>query len=117
CAPMYPTIAILLCTLAAFRQFHQACPRFSIQAQCRTLCYVHDFLAAYDIYLEIIHHVNQHLQAVLKQDTPNWCLLNSCPACFYKLQDEPPLDFDWLICIDGNNSLKKWDSSIYGNIA
>ncbi|KAG1764380.1 hypothetical protein EV702DRAFT_1205043 [Suillus placidus] len=55
--------------------------------------------------------------AALKQDTPNWCLLNLCPACFYKLQDELPLDFDWLVCIDGNNSLKRWDSSIYGNIA
>ncbi|KAG1900180.1 uncharacterized protein F5891DRAFT_1128625 [Suillus fuscotomentosus] len=124
---MYPTIAISLRTLAAFRQCHRACPRFSIQAQCRTLCFLHDipyrpylntqFSAAYDIYLEIIHHVDQRLKAALKHDTPNWRLLNSCPACFYKLQDEPTLDFNWLVCVDGNNSLKRWDSSIYGNTA
>ncbi|KAG1739229.1 hypothetical protein EDD22DRAFT_982290 [Suillus occidentalis] len=124
---MYPTIAISLRTLAAFQQSHRACPRFGIQAQCRTLCFVHDmpyrpylntqFSAAYDIYLEIIYRVDQRLQVELKCDTPDWRLLNSCPACFYKLQDEPTLDFDWLVCVDGNNSLKRWDSSIYGNTA
>lgn len=75
------------------------------------------FLATYDMYLEIIYRVDQCLQVVLKHNTPDWHLLNSYPACFYKLQDEPTLDFDWLVCIDGNNSLKRWDSSIYGNTA
>ena len=41
-------------------------------------------------------------------------MLNSCPACFYKLENEPSLEFDWLVSIDGNNSLKRWDSTIYG---
>ncbi|KAG0693652.1 hypothetical protein DFH29DRAFT_1007058 [Suillus ampliporus] len=50
----------------------------------------------------------------LKCDTPNWRLLNACPACFYKLEDEPDLPFDWLVTMDGNNSLKRWDSTIYG---
>ncbi|KAG1827857.1 hypothetical protein DFJ58DRAFT_672464 [Suillus subalutaceus] len=135
CMPMYPTVAISLCTLAAYRQIgctiltqiHRTCPRFSIQAQCKALCFLHDipywpylciqFSAAYDIYLEIIHCVDKHLQAALKHNMPNWRLLNSCPACFYKLQDEPALEFDWLILIDGNNSLKHWDSTIYGTTA
>ncbi|KAG2049001.1 hypothetical protein BDR06DRAFT_867129, partial [Suillus hirtellus] len=64
------------------------------------------FLAAYDIYLKIVHAVNKQLQAALKHNTPDWHLLNSCPVCCYKLQDEPTLEFDWLISIDGNNSLK-----------
>ncbi|KAG1881214.1 hypothetical protein F4604DRAFT_1879732 [Suillus subluteus] len=55
------------------------------------------FSAAYDIYLEIIHCVDK--------------------PCFYKLQDEPTLEFDWLVSIDGNNSLKHWDSAIYGTTA
>jgi hypothetical protein len=75
------------------------------------------FSAAYDIYLEIIHSVDKQLKAALKHDTPDWRLLNSCPACCYKLQDEPALEFDWLISIDGNNSLKHWDSTIYGTTA
>ncbi|KAG2140551.1 hypothetical protein DEU56DRAFT_870908 [Suillus clintonianus] len=122
---MYPTVAISLRTLAAYHQSHRTCPRFGIQAQCKTLAFLHDipyrlylnmqFSVAYDIYLEIRHCVQQRLQAPLGRDTPNWCLLNSCPACFYKLRDEPKLEFDWLISIDGNNSLKRWDSTIYGN--
>ncbi|KAG2364353.1 hypothetical protein BDR07DRAFT_1279903, partial [Suillus spraguei] len=72
------------------------------------------FSVAYDIYLEILHCVEQHLQASLRRDTSNWHLLNSCPACFYKLHDEPKLEFDWLVSIDGNNSLKWWDSAYMG---
>ncbi|KAJ8584680.1 hypothetical protein M405DRAFT_746585 [Rhizopogon salebrosus TDB-379] len=127
CAPLYPTVAISLRTLAAYRQTHRVCPTFSVQAQCRTLCSLHDIpyrpyltaqlSAAYDVYLEILHRVDQRLHAALKQDTLYWRLLNSCPACFYKLEDEPKLEFDWLVSIDGNNSLKRWDSTIYGTSA
>lgn len=73
------------------------------------------FSAAYDIYLEILHRVKQRHRAALNHDTLNWRMLNSCPACFYKLEDEPVLEFDWLVSIDGNNSLKRWNSTIYGS--
>ncbi|KAG1780643.1 hypothetical protein EV702DRAFT_1177860 [Suillus placidus] len=125
CGPLYPTAAILLRTLAAYRQIHRSCPQFSIQAQVKSLCFLHDtpyrpylnaqFSAAYDIYLEILHCVKQRHRTALNHDTPNWCMLNSCPACFYKLEDKPALEFDWLVSIDGNNSLKHWNSSIYGS--
>ncbi|KIK75826.1 hypothetical protein PAXRUDRAFT_36957 [Paxillus rubicundulus Ve08.2h10] len=36
-----------------------------------------------------------------------YTVLNACPPCFYQLQDEPKLDFDWLVSIDGNNSLNE----------
>ncbi|KAG8217191.1 hypothetical protein J3R82DRAFT_5273 [Butyriboletus roseoflavus] len=124
CSPLYPTIAISLCTLAAFCQQHHMCPHFSIQAQVKSLCHLHEvpywpslttaLSVAYDAYLEILEHVDQELKKALQQDKPNWRLLNECPACFYKLQDEPVLDFEWLVAIDGNNSLKHWDSSTYG---
>ncbi|KAJ8586406.1 hypothetical protein M405DRAFT_705386, partial [Rhizopogon salebrosus TDB-379] len=126
CSPLYPNVAISLRTLAAYRQAHRTCPRFSIQAQCKMLCYLHNlpyrsylksqFSAAYDAYLEIIYRVDRMLRATLKHDSPNWRLLNSCPACTYKLQDEPPLEFDWFAAIDGNNSLKRWASWIYGSL-
>ncbi|KAG1857138.1 hypothetical protein F4604DRAFT_1883079 [Suillus subluteus] len=99
CAPLYPTAAILLCTLAAYHQIHRS-------SQVKSLCFLHDtpyqpylniqFSAAYDVYLEILHCVKQCLHTALNHDTPNWRMLNSCPACFYKLEDEPVLDFDWL---------------------
>lgn len=34
--------------------------------------------------------------------------------CSYKLEDEPSLKFEWLVSIDGNNSLKRWDTQQYG---
>ncbi|KAG2120042.1 hypothetical protein DEU56DRAFT_928749 [Suillus clintonianus] len=127
CTPLYPTVAISLRTLAAYRQTHRVCPTFSFQAQCKALCFLHDIpyrpylttqlSAAFDIYLQILQRIDQRLRTALKRDTPNWRLLNACPACFYKLEDEPDLPFDWLVTMDGNNSLKRWDSTIYGTNA
>lgn len=59
--------------------------------------------------------MKQRHRTALNHDTLNWRMLNSCPACFYKLEDEPALEFDWLVSIDGNNSLKRWNSTIYGS--
>ncbi|KAF8423710.1 hypothetical protein L210DRAFT_3337181, partial [Boletus edulis BED1] len=111
---VFPTLAISIRTLSAFRQAHRTCPRFNIQAQCKALCHLHNFTVAFDIYLEIIHHVEQRMQKALGRDAPDWRLHNECPACFYRLEDEPSLTFDWLVSIDGNNSLKRWDTSLYG---
>lgn len=47
----------------------------------------------------------------LKQDTPDYRLLHSCPPCQYKLEDEPELEYDLLLAIDGNNSLKRFASA------
>ncbi|KAG2336950.1 hypothetical protein BDR05DRAFT_896004, partial [Suillus weaverae] len=98
-----------------------------IQAQCKTLCHLHDvpyrpylnsqFSAAYDIYLEILYRVKCRLDEALGRNTPNWRLQNACPCCFYKLEGERPLVFDWLATVDGNNSLKRWASSTYGTDA
>ncbi|EGO04498.1 hypothetical protein SERLA73DRAFT_148981 [Serpula lacrymans var. lacrymans S7.3] len=114
CSPLYPNVAISICTLAAYQQTHRACPRFTIQAQCKAMCHLHNFFAAFDVYLEILHHVDKLLQVAFKHDTPNWRMLHSCPACFYKLWDEPALNFEWLATMDGNSSLKRFKSTVYG---
>ncbi|KAG2031088.1 hypothetical protein BDR03DRAFT_876830, partial [Suillus americanus] len=119
CSALHPTVAISLRTLAAYQQSHRTCPQFSIQAQCKTVCHLHDvqysiFSDAYDVYLKILHWVDSIIKAALKQDTPDWRLLNSCPCCCYKLEDKDDMAFEWLATIDGNNSLKQWLSSIYG---
>ncbi|KAG6377662.1 hypothetical protein JVT61DRAFT_14427 [Boletus reticuloceps] len=93
CSPIFPSVAILLRTLAAFQQAHRVCPRFTIQAQCKMLC---------------------HLHHALGHDGKDWHLQNSCPACCYCLKDEPQLDIEWLVSIDRNHSLKRWDKSNYG---
>ncbi|KAG1804582.1 hypothetical protein EV424DRAFT_1330514 [Suillus variegatus] len=124
CSPLYPTIAISIHTLVNYCQCHRTCPRFSIEAQCKALCHLHNmpyqpylnsqFSDMYNIYLEILHHIDHHLNEALHRNTPNWHLLNACPCCTYKLKDEPPLALEWLVSIDGNNSLKRWVSSTYG---
>lgn len=39
-SPLQPTLAFSIRTLAAYRQSHRTCPRFSIEAQCRMLCHM-----------------------------------------------------------------------------
>lgn len=41
-APLYPTLMISLRTLAAYCQMHHVAPWFSIQAQCKALCHMHN---------------------------------------------------------------------------
>ncbi|KIM68337.1 hypothetical protein SCLCIDRAFT_13660 [Scleroderma citrinum Foug A] len=96
-----------------FRQAHRTCPQYSIQSFCQTLCHMHQvpyhayltkqLSVAYDVYLEILHCVDNQLKKAMGWDTPNWWLLNACPACCYKLKNEPSLDFEWLVSIDSNN--------------
>ncbi|KAG6370043.1 hypothetical protein JVT61DRAFT_12564 [Boletus reticuloceps] len=79
-------------------------------AQCKALCHLHrvpyrpylsaQFSAAFDVYLEILARVEQSINAVLGRNTPDWRMRNACPACFYKLKDEPPLEFSYLASID-----------------
>lgn len=68
--------------------------------------------AAYDVYLELERHIETRLQTVLGHDTPNWRMLNSCPACQYKVVGEPPLKYSVLCALDGNNSAKLVDPAI-----
>ncbi|KIK13717.1 hypothetical protein PISMIDRAFT_118360, partial [Pisolithus microcarpus 441] len=124
CSPVYPTVAFSLRTLAVFRQACRACPHFSIHMQCKMLCHLHNMLyrpylfqqltQAFDMYLDIVHRVSQKIQVALHCDTREWRLQNECSACFYCVNDEPTLTFDWLVSVDGNNSLKQWDPTVYG---
>lgn len=42
CLPVYPTVTISIHTLAAFWQAHCMCLHFSIHAQCKTMCHLHN---------------------------------------------------------------------------
>ncbi|KIJ39953.1 hypothetical protein M422DRAFT_145220, partial [Sphaerobolus stellatus SS14] len=116
-APTKPTLAFTLRTLAQFHELHRVCPCLSAEAQIRALCNLNripyqknitdQFRITYDAYLEILGRVQRRVDIALKRDTPNWRALNVCPACDYRLQDEPSLKYSKLICIDGNNSLRR----------
>ncbi|KAH7904704.1 hypothetical protein BJ138DRAFT_1235525 [Hygrophoropsis aurantiaca] len=119
-SPIQPTVAITVRTLQLYRETHRVCPRFSIHAEAKKLCRMHNvpyhrylaeqFRVAFDVYLELHRRIDSRIRTALHQDTPNWRMLNSCPACQYKVTNEPPLRFSFLAAMDGNNSLKLVDS-------
>ena len=103
-----------ICTRYIYQTFTTLGPLLTIfQVPYRTYL-TKQLSVAYDVYLEILHCVDNQLKKAMGRDTPNWQLLNACPACCYKLKNEPSLDFEWLVSIDGNNSLKRWDPTVYG---
>ncbi|KAJ7229692.1 hypothetical protein C8J57DRAFT_1092435 [Mycena rebaudengoi] len=103
-----------------YRQIHRVCPRYSIGALSTTLtnlhhCPRHPGLAehlssAYDAYLEILRQVDARVDLAMGRDAA-WYIRNICAPCLYKLENEPPLRFSWLGCMDGNNSLKLVDAT------
>ncbi|KAF8132775.1 hypothetical protein EV363DRAFT_1397708 [Boletus edulis] len=93
-SPVRPSVAVTVRTLELYRQMHRACPRFSIHAMAKALCH--------------LHGVRFHRYLV---DQFRVAFDNSCPACHYKLQDEPPLPFAFQLSMDGNNSAKCVDPS------
>ncbi|KIJ24801.1 hypothetical protein M422DRAFT_130151, partial [Sphaerobolus stellatus SS14] len=118
-APHVPSIAFTLRTLSVYRETHRPCPRFSAEAEIRALCYLNripyqaalanHFRITYDAYLSIRHEIQSRINNALGRSTPNWRALNSCPACEYRLENEPKLPFSKLVALDGNNSLRRID--------
>lgn len=72
---------------------------------------VKQFSNTYDIYLSILHGINMRVCTLLKQDTPDWRMLNVCSPCLYTLENEPHLKHTLLTTLDGNQSLKLVDSA------
>lgn len=120
-APLRPTFAFSLNTLEFFRCLRNRKASYSLQAFTRTLCDLHNeswrpaytrhFSQAFDVYLSILRQIDTLVAEALKQDTPNYRLLHSCPSCQYKLNGEPDLEYGLLLSIDGNNSLKRFASA------
>ncbi|KAF8179785.1 hypothetical protein K438DRAFT_1977146 [Mycena galopus ATCC 62051] len=94
--PYMASVVITLRALKVFRTLQLRCPRLGIQAFIRGLCDLHavpprshlgtQFSVSFDVYLAIRAAIDQHVQVALGRNTPNWCLMNACPACMYKLE-------------------------------
>jgi hypothetical protein len=69
---------------------------------------------AVDIYLAILHHIQQRIDQLLGRDAPDWHLKHGCPCCGHTVQDEPRLIPARLHAMDGNSSAKRL--AISGNI-
>lgn len=73
--------------------------------------YLRDQLSdAYDAYLAILRTVDTRVQTALNRGG-DWQSQNICPPCFYKTVGEPTLKYSYLVCFDGNNSLKLVDAT------
>ncbi|KAI0323727.1 hypothetical protein GY45DRAFT_1229179, partial [Cubamyces sp. BRFM 1775] len=108
-APVRPSVAIGFKTLEAYCQLHRVCPRLSIQVQVRALCYLQMFSIAFDMYLDILHHVDKRANIPHGRNAASYCMLNACAPCLYQLEDEQPLSPALLVTMDGNQSLKLVD--------
>jgi hypothetical protein len=47
------------------------------------------FADAFDVYLDIIRTVEKRVKVALGQDSPDWRVLNACPACSYEVRYAP----------------------------
>jgi hypothetical protein len=56
--------------------------------------------------------VDKRLKVKLGYDNPRSRLIQQCPACFFKKQGEPDLDFSVMVTMDGNNSLKRIGATV-----
>ncbi|KAK7447347.1 hypothetical protein VKT23_014057 [Stygiomarasmius scandens] len=116
-APEQPSVAVSLRTLELLFSIKLHKASFSIEAFARVLCHQYGIpycrfhriaiSNCFDIFLELRCKVDKRVAAVLGHDTPNYRVLNSCPACTYKLKDEVPLKFSRMWVCDGNNSLRR----------
>ncbi|KAH8109879.1 hypothetical protein DFH11DRAFT_1515076 [Phellopilus nigrolimitatus] len=116
-APLHPTSAISITMLEIYRTLSNRCPSLSIQAFVRGACDLQKvaykggmrkaFSQAFDVYLEILHRIDQQLDRVLYSSTLLTKLHSACPACAFKVKDEPAMKFSVLMAMDGNESLKR----------
>ncbi|KAF8190249.1 hypothetical protein K438DRAFT_1907156 [Mycena galopus ATCC 62051] len=107
CLPWDPSVAIATRVLKLYRTTHVRCPQLAIQAFVKSLCDLHGFSIAYDLYLELSCQTDALVNSALGRDAPNWRLKHTCPACMYKLEGEDALIFSILTTMDGNDSLKR----------
>jgi len=62
---------------------------------------------AFDVHVAILNGVRLRVLKTLGRDGPNWRMLNTCPPCQYRLQEEDKLDVRMLATFDGNDSLRR----------
>jgi Kyakuja-Dileera-Zisupton transposase len=117
CAPFSPTAAFTIRTLEFYRVSHNRSPSLSTLMFVKTLCDLHttpfkpyflrQFSICYDLYLEMRRMTDERVQVTLNRNSKDYRISNNCPACTYRLTDEPKLVFSMLYTVDGNDSLKR----------
>ena len=109
--PFNPSVAVSMKTLELYRLLRRRKASFSVEGFVKVICdlytvscpysslYFHSlvdqvpycrryrrlFGDAFDVYLEVIRVVDNRMKAALSCDSPNWRVLNACPACTYEV--------------------------------
>ncbi|KAG1859621.1 hypothetical protein DFJ58DRAFT_715712 [Suillus subalutaceus] len=119
-SPVKPTVAITVRTLAVYRQTHCVSspqhPRRSQKIVRYSRYLAEQLCTAFNVYLELQRQISCRLDKHLGRDTPNWRMLNSCPVCQYRLEEEPPLLYSIICACDGNNSAKLMDPAVHHGV-
>jgi hypothetical protein len=107
-------------TLEAFHALKMFQPSLGIKPYVKAMCDLHvipfrsyyaaSFTSAYDAYLMIRRRVNDLINSSLGI-TLEETLKTACPCCAHRVPDEPPLEYEYLISLDGNSSLKRFGDS------
>ncbi|GAW06857.1 hypothetical protein LENED_008809 [Lentinula edodes] len=116
-SPEFPSLAISLQTLELYYTLCLFKQSFSIKAFAKALCHLYllpfrwgyrtGLSDTFDIYLAIQQKIDTQVAKELGHEGANHCVLNSCPACYYKLEDKPELECSRMWVVNGNNSLKR----------
>lgn len=115
--PLAHTVGISTRTVALYHRLFTRCPKLGIQPFVKALCDAEgipfkphlstQLSIAFDLYVAILNGVRGRVLKALGRDIPNWRMLNTCPACQYRLQGEEQLDVRMLAAMDGNDSLRR----------
>ncbi|KAF7791531.1 hypothetical protein EIP86_002547 [Pleurotus ostreatoroseus] len=115
--PTFPNVAVSIGTLALLFRIRQRKASMSIESFAKVVCDWYTipykrsvrevFADTFEIYLRIVHLVDRRVYKVLGWEGSDWRIKCSCRACCYKLENEPELEISRIVCMDGNNSLKR----------
>jgi hypothetical protein len=126
-APLVPSTAFKVEVLELYRLISKYHRRLGLQPYYRAIreyygnveltASAHALSRAYDCYLAVRRAVDKKIQEALGRTEGNARLLRSCSACLYILEDEPKLEHDMLLEIDGNMSQKRFKNAGTSDIA
>ncbi|CAE6533540.1 unnamed protein product, partial [Rhizoctonia solani] len=115
--PSFPSCAIHVDLLRFCVALRRHASMISIQGIATAICDMHRTIytphirkqlsAAIDYYLIVFWMAEASLDKALSRDHPDWRMANTCPACTYRVKNEPKLKFSVLCTCDGNDSIKR----------
>ncbi|KAL5508706.1 hypothetical protein ACEPAG_4791 [Sanghuangporus baumii] len=115
-APLHPKLGVSIELLNLFSAINGRCGNVGVIPFVRAICdfqqmlfkrfYSAAFTRAFDVYVELLYRIDKRLDVVLRT-TKKSKLQKTCPSCLFKTDFEEQLPYSLLVCVDGNDSLKR----------